>query len=70
MYQLIITVKETKESTEKIVLQLHSIRLLFSERSKYFEKWNSSISEQLLALRNKIEETKHLANGVYINSSS
>lgn len=49
-----------------MVSQLKSTQNLFLERSKYFEKWNGSVSDQLDELRNKIDEAKHLANGVRI----
>jgi len=47
-----------------MMVLLHSTQRLFVERIRYFDKWNSSVSDQLQNLRNKIEETKHLANGV------
>lgn len=59
-----LAVRDAEDVTSKLVTLLHSTQRLFDERIRYFDKWNSSVNDQLESLRNKIEETKHLANGV------
>lgn len=63
-YLLLILVKEAEEATYNMIAQLQSTQNRYFERSKYFEKWNGSISDQLGDLRNKIDEIRHLANSV------
>lgn len=52
----------------EILSQLNSLKNSSAKRNKHFEKWNSTLGSQLAALRNKIEQTKHLTNGVLIPS--
>ena len=58
------TVKETEEAAMEMSSRLNLIKDSFVKRGKYFEKWNSTIANQLSALRSKIEQAKHLTNGV------
>ncbi len=61
---LTVAVRNAVDAVQKTITLFHKTRPTFLENEKNFGKWNSSISDMLLALRNKIEETRHLANGV------
>lgn len=57
-------VKETDEAAMEMSSRLNSMKNSLVKRNKYFEKWNSTIANQLSALRSKLEQAKHLTNGV------
>lgn len=61
----ILLVRETEEQAYKLVSQFQLTKNFSMKRNKYYEKWNASTANQLAALRSKIEQTKHLANGVF-----
>ncbi|XP_065226738.1 laminin subunit alpha lam-3-like [Planococcus citri] len=63
-------IKEIEEATMEMSTRLNSLKTSFNKRTKYFEKWNSTVASQLAALRSKIEQAKHIANGVHVSLSS